>query len=214
MLVKRDACRRRRRPARRAGSSGRSTPCGVHRVAALAVAVPDVDGDARERRSPVGQVGDRQLERHRHALGGAAGVAEAGPDVAAHDAALLEDVRAVGAVAGVGAGGLVRDLARRRGRRPTDDADGRAAGRSSRRRRRPARRSPRRCRGRRRSRRRLSSVPTSKPQPLVDQLLVRPGQDAALVGGRRLVLGRADHDVLLGAADCTDDAREAGCRCG
>jgi hypothetical protein len=33
-------------------------------------------------------------------------------------------------------------------------------------------------------------------QPLVDELLVGPGQDPAPVGGRRPVLERADHDAF------------------
>ena len=83
---------------------------GVERVAALAVAVPHIDRDAGERRATFCQVEDGQLQGHRHALGGAAGAAEAGPDVAADDPALLQHVWAVGAVTGVRAGGLVRDL--------------------------------------------------------------------------------------------------------
>ena len=88
---------------------------GVHRVPALAVAVPDVHRDTGERGSAVGQVAECELEGHRDAFGGAGGVTEAGSDVAAHDAALLEHVGPVGAVAGEGAGGLVGDLARRCG---------------------------------------------------------------------------------------------------
>jgi hypothetical protein len=73
--------------------------------------VPDVDGDALEGHAAAGDVGHHELEGHRNALGGAARRAEAGADVAADDAALGEHVRPVGAVAGVGARGLVGDLA-------------------------------------------------------------------------------------------------------
>lgn len=57
-----------------------------------------------------------ELQFHGDALSRAARVPEAGADVAADDAALLEHIGAVRAVAGVGAGGLARDLSRRRGR--------------------------------------------------------------------------------------------------
>ncbi len=115
---------------------------GVHRVPAGAVAVPGVDGDPGERRVVLGHVHDGELELERHTLGRRGRGAERGADVAADDARLLEHVRSVGSVAGVGTGGLVGDLghpagtARRTRRRSTP----------RRLRRRPGRTSPRRAR--------------------------------------------------------------------
>ena len=75
---------------------------GVHRVPPFAVAVPDVHRDPGERGSAVGEVAERELEGQRDAAGGAGGDAEAGTDVAAHDAVVLQHVGSVGAVAGKG----------------------------------------------------------------------------------------------------------------
>ena len=83
---------------------------GVHRVATLASAVPQVQRRSLERHPAVGEVGNRQFDRGRDPLGHATRVAEARRDVAAHDAALLEDVGTVGAVAGVGARRFLGDL--------------------------------------------------------------------------------------------------------
>ena len=118
--------RRRGRSCRRRPSRPRPTPARravvlvgdlVHRVAARLVAVPHVDRGAGQRRAVAGYV--EQL--HRQAGGdagrGAGQVAEARRDVAAHDAAVGERVRAVGAVARERAGGLLGDLRRLRGPR-------------------------------------------------------------------------------------------------
>ena len=109
-------------PARRAGSSRRSRPCAVQRVVAVAVAVPDVDGGADERRARSRDPCTVSLMVSGHALGRRRRRAEAAADVAAHDARVVEDVHAVGAVARVGAGRLVRRLDEvgvgRRRRRP------------------------------------------------------------------------------------------------
>src|SRR4029079_3744713 len=84
---------------------------GVHRVLALAAAVPQVD-----RRPGVGRdvltahVVDLEPYGQRHALGGARGVPEAAGDVGPHHPALAERVRTVGPVAGERAGGLLGDL--------------------------------------------------------------------------------------------------------
>ena len=103
--------RRRRPPGRRAGSSRRRR-LGVERVAALAVAVPQVDRGAGQR-GHVGavEVVDLELDGDRDALGDPGRRAERRGDVAADDAALAEHVGAVGAVTRVGAGGLLGDLA-------------------------------------------------------------------------------------------------------
>src|SRR5262249_47646497 len=90
---------------------------GVEGVATLTVAVPDVHGHAGERDAALGQVPDGQLQCHGYALCGAGGAAEARADVRAHDAGLVEGVRTVRTVARIRSGGLLRDLARRRGRR-------------------------------------------------------------------------------------------------
>ena len=144
---------------------------GVQRVAALAVAVPDVDGDALERHSAVREVGDRQLERHRHALGGAAGRRRSstgcrcarcrsargrpgpldpspgyGPAVSSGispDAAAADDEDDEGRSRGAGAGAAGRETDRRRA--DAEEAAAAAAGSAACRRRSPApgRRAPR-----------------------------------------------------------------------
>ena len=79
---------------------------GVHRVEPVAVAVPEVHRGACERGAPVGGVDEVEGDRQRHAVGHSGRGADAGRDVAAHDAALAEHVRPVGAVAGIRPGGL------------------------------------------------------------------------------------------------------------
>lgn len=86
----------------------------VEGVAALAVAVPQVDRVTRQVGATAVRVHQLQREGQRHAAGGAARGPDAGADVAAHDAAQGQHVGdpaavAVGAVAGVGAGGLLGD---------------------------------------------------------------------------------------------------------
>lgn len=93
----------------------------VHRVAALGIAVPEVHGGAGQRCARRG-VADRQHDLQRHALGDRRRRTEAGPDVAAYDTRLGEQVGPVGAVAGVRPRRLPGDLvdalvARRRCRR-------------------------------------------------------------------------------------------------
>src|SRR6185295_11605021 len=93
------------------------------RVVARLIAVPDVDRGARHRGAAAVRVLDRQLDRQRHALRHRRRRAEAGPDVLADDPALGEDIRAVRAITGERAGGLLWDDGavggRGRGRRGT-----------------------------------------------------------------------------------------------
>src|SRR4029453_15403377 len=79
----------------------------VQRVAALPVAVPQVDGAAPGLAAPA--LLQQQADGEGPAGGGGGRRAEAGGDVAAHHAVLGEDVRPVGAVARGGAGGLLGD---------------------------------------------------------------------------------------------------------
>ena len=92
---------------------------GVHRVAALPVAVPEVDGGVGQGRAAGGGVGERQLDRHRHAVGDARRRSDARADVAAHDVGLGQHVRPVRSVAREWPGRLLGDrlAARRIGRR-------------------------------------------------------------------------------------------------
>ena len=91
---------------------------GVERVLPVAVAVPEVDRGAGQRGGLLAvQVVDLEPDGQRDALGDPGGVAEARGDVAADDAGLGEHVDAVGAVARVGPGGLLGDLAVRDGDR-------------------------------------------------------------------------------------------------
>ena len=134
----------------------------VERVAAVAVAVPEVDAGADERAAGRG-IPHRERDRERHALGDRRRRAEARADVAAHDARVVEHVHAVRPVARVGPAGLVGHLGdgagcrggrrRRRGRarraspRPRRSPSGSSRARRTRR----AARS-RRCRRRARAR--------------------------------------------------------------
>ena len=88
----------------------------VHRVAPGLVAVPGVDRGARVRLAGVREVEDGEPDRERDAGGDRGARAERRRDVLAHDAALVQDVGAVRAVARVRAGGLLRDLGRAVGR--------------------------------------------------------------------------------------------------
>ena len=82
---------------------------GVHRVAALSVTVPGVDGDAFERGIVTGHIGDLEGEGQGHTVDGV-GAVDVRPDVRAHDSGLFEDVRAVRAVCRIRSGRLVGDL--------------------------------------------------------------------------------------------------------
>ena len=82
---------------------------GVHRIAALSVAVPGVDGRTLERRVVIGHIGDVEGEGQRHALDGVGSV-DVRADVGAHDSRFLEDVGAIGAVGRIRSCGLVGDL--------------------------------------------------------------------------------------------------------
>ena len=88
----------------------------VHRVAAVDVAMPQVDGRASERLAAARHVEEGHLDSGGHAGGRAGSVAEALRDVPAHDPALREGVWAVGPVARERPRRLLRYLG---GRAPT-----------------------------------------------------------------------------------------------
>ena len=94
---------------------------GVHGVPAVAIAVPGVDRDARRTgRCPRPCPGWSARTSSGTPSAVVVEVPKTGADVAADDAGLLEHVRSVGSVAGVGTGGLVGDLRHaRRSRSPT-----------------------------------------------------------------------------------------------
>ena len=71
---------------------------GVHRVVPHAVALPQVNRSTSHRSALVLGVDHSEVHGQRHALGDGRGCHEAGPDVAAHDAAELQGVGAVGAI--------------------------------------------------------------------------------------------------------------------
>ena len=81
----------------------------VERVVAGLVAVPEIDRRALERRAAVGGVLDRELDRERDAGRLRRRGPEARGDVLANDAALVQDIRTVGAVSGIRAGRLLRN---------------------------------------------------------------------------------------------------------
>ena len=106
----------------------------VHRIAPGLVAVPGVDRGARIRLARVRQIEDGEPDRERDAGRDRRARAECRRDVLAHDAALVEHVRTVRAIARVGTGGLLRDLGRAvgggRGRRARRGGRRRARGRA------------------------------------------------------------------------------------
>jgi hypothetical protein len=85
--------------------------CGlaVEAVVAIAVAMPHVDRRAGHR-VPARRVANRQPDFEADTGSGSGGRAEAGADVATHDAGVIEDVDSVRTVAGVGPGGFVGNL--------------------------------------------------------------------------------------------------------
>src|SRR5262245_20681824 len=81
----------------------------VEGVVVVAVAVPQVHAGSLGDVAAAG-VADGEPDLQGHPLGGGGRGAEAGADVAADDAGVVEHVGAVGAVGRVGAGGLLGDL--------------------------------------------------------------------------------------------------------
>ena len=85
----------------------------IERIPPFAIALPDVDGPARKRRTRRGR-DDRQFDRQRHARGRARQTREARADVVADDAGGRQHGRSIRAVTRKRPGRLLRDAAARR----------------------------------------------------------------------------------------------------